>query len=240
MSFFEIKSVPLAEMVEQQILESIHTGKVTSGSPLPSEQEIAEKMNVSRNVVREALSSLKALGMVESRRKRGMVVTCPESFDALKKVLHPGVMNKNQASELRELRIIIELGLAESLFKNATSQDIKDLEKIASREKTRGNLTRKERVDVDIEFHKRLYMATGNKALMQFQSLLMPFFEEMEKLHMELYNMQMPPESTHAGLVSILKKGTPEQFRKAMREHLKIFIDGINLTTRKNKKKKDD
>ncbi|MCK5175351.1 MAG: FadR family transcriptional regulator [Planctomycetes bacterium] len=228
MPFVEIKSVPLVDRVEKQLLQSIHTGQIKSGNLLPSEQEIAGKMNVSRNVVREALSRLRVLGLVESHKKRRTIVTSPKAFDSLKMVLHPVLMDEEQSSELRELRIIIELGLIELLFKNKTDQDVCDLEKISKREKNMNGLSRKEKVDLDVAFHKRLYEATGNKALMQFQSVLVPFFHEMENLHTERYHLELSPEATHAGLVSILKTGTSEQFRNAMREHLKIFIDGID------------
>jgi DNA-binding FadR family transcriptional regulator len=235
MSLTEIKSVPLADRVEKQILKYIHTGKVKPGNPLPSEQEMAEKMNVSRNVVREALSRLRVLGLVESRKKRGLIVTSPNAFEALKRAIHPRVMDEDQSSQLRELRIIIELGLAESLFKNATIQDIKDLEEIVDREKNLEEMPHEERVEVDVEFHKKLYSATGNKALKEFQNILMPFFDEIET-QIDPSKLGLPPEITHSELVSILKKGTPEEFRKAMKTHLNKFLDEVGSTQKKRQR----
>lgn len=233
MPFSEIKSVPLADRVEENILQYIHTGQVKPGNPLPSEQEMAEKMNVSRNVVREALSRLRALGLVDSRKKRGLVVKSPKVFNAIKRALHPNVMGENEAAELRDLRIAIELGLAELLFGNITSQDIRDLENIVKHEKAKKQLSHKERVEIDVEFHKKLYESTGNKALMEFQGILMPFFDHVEDLHIQPSKFKYPPDVSHSQLVSILKNGTPEEFRNAMKIHLKPFIDGFDTSKEK-------
>lgn len=233
MPFAEIKSVALADKVEKQILQYIHTGQIKIGNALPSEQEMAEKMNVSRNVVREALSRLKVLGLVDSRKKRGLIVTSPKVFGPLKRALHPHVMGEDQSLELRELRIVIELGLAEFLFKNITDEDISALEAIIEREKTVMELSRQERIEIDIEFHKKLYAATGNKTLMEFQSILIPFFGDMSMFHIDPSRLKRGPEVKHSELVSILKNGTPEQFRTAMKRHLQIFIDGIEPSKKK-------
>jgi GntR family transcriptional regulator, transcriptional repressor for pyruvate dehydrogenase complex len=228
MPFAEIESVPLANKVEEQILNYIHTGKVKPGNALPSELEMAEKMSVSRSVVREALSRLKVLGLIDSRKKRGLIVTSPNAFDTLERALHPHVVEDNQAEELRELRIIIELGLAEFLFKNITEQDIEDLEVIVERENTSRHLSRQEKIDIDVDFHRRLYKTIGNNALMQFQNILISFFDLAAK-----FQVEEPPEVTHDILVSILKNGTPEQFHSAMKLHLKKFIDGVDVASKR-------
>ena len=61
----------LAENVERQLLDYIRHERLTPGAPLPKEEELAERLGISRHIVREGLSRLKALGLVESRKKRG-------------------------------------------------------------------------------------------------------------------------------------------------------------------------
>ncbi len=54
--------------------DAIRTGTYRVGSLLPTEAELARRFGVSRHTVRDALSELRALGLIESRQGRGSVV----------------------------------------------------------------------------------------------------------------------------------------------------------------------
>jgi len=57
------------------------------------------------------------------------------------------------------------------------------------------------------------------------QDILMPFFEKIKRVDKRYTNYVLPFEATHAGLVEILKAGTAEHFRAAMKKHLKVFLE---------------
>jgi len=63
-----------AMYVAEQIIDTIKQGEYPAGSQLPSERLIAEQMKVSRNSVREALSALQIIGIIESRTGEGTYV----------------------------------------------------------------------------------------------------------------------------------------------------------------------
>jgi len=75
-----IEKISLVEVVEQKILNIVRKNKLSVGDSLPAELELTEGLGVSRSVVREALSRLRMLGLLESRKKRGMVITEPDVF----------------------------------------------------------------------------------------------------------------------------------------------------------------
>src|SRR5215813_12118249 len=67
--------VPLYYQIQQRFLEQIRNGIFKPGESLPSEQEIAEQLGVSRMTGRQALKSLRDLGLTYSVRGKGTFVS---------------------------------------------------------------------------------------------------------------------------------------------------------------------
>ena len=76
----------LAESVESSLLDYIRSENLIPGDVLPKEQELAEELKVSRQVVREGLAGLKTFGILETRKRRGMVVRRPNAFAGVSKL----------------------------------------------------------------------------------------------------------------------------------------------------------
>src|SRR5688500_16518177 len=85
----------MAEVVEVRLREYLKKKALKPGDALPTEMELAEALGVSRNVLREALSRLKMLGIVETRKKRGMILTSPDILGSLERVLDPAIIDEN-------------------------------------------------------------------------------------------------------------------------------------------------
>ena len=216
-----IESTTMADVVELRLREYLKKNSFKPGDSLPKELELAEALGVSRNVVREALSRLRMLGMVESRKKRGMILGRPDILGAFERVLDPLIIDKNTLQDIFELRLVLEIGLADLLYIRKTDKDIKELEKIAKSESY--DASQPFRIKNEIEFHGKLYEMTGNDTFKRFQSMLLPIFGYVVTL-------EKTPKSgsvTHLDLVQILKTGSKEEFRSAMLEHLKPHFDRL-------------
>ena len=78
--------VHLSEQVAEALAAEIRAGRPAAGEKLPTEAVLVEQFAVSRTVVREAVSRLKSLGVVESRQGSGVFVRqaefAPLNFDA--------------------------------------------------------------------------------------------------------------------------------------------------------------
>ncbi|WP_455796547.1 FadR/GntR family transcriptional regulator [Clostridium butyricum] len=61
-----VKNIKVYEAIIEQIKDSVKNGELKSGDKLPSERELAEKLQVSRTSVREALKALSMLGLIDS------------------------------------------------------------------------------------------------------------------------------------------------------------------------------
>ncbi|GAA4146171.1 FadR/GntR family transcriptional regulator [Sphingobacterium kyonggiense] len=203
------------DLVESQIREYLDKKGLRAGDTLPTEMELSEALAVSRNVLREGLSRLRMLGLIESKKKRGMTLTSPDILGSFERVLNPQLMDNATLQNLFELRLVLESGLADLLFLRKTEADIKELEAIVKREKPAA--TDVFRVNSEISFHGKLYEMTGNETLKRFQIMLLPVFDYVIKNE----NRSIRSNITHADLVEILKSGTKEEFVLAMREHLR-------------------
>ncbi len=68
-------AIPLYYQIQQTLLEQIRSGAIKVGQPVPSEQELSQRMGVSRMTARQALKSLCHLGVAYSQRGKGTFVS---------------------------------------------------------------------------------------------------------------------------------------------------------------------
>ncbi len=78
MSFkIDNRTITLVDKVEVSILDYIKEKKLIPGNSLPNEMDLSRELGISRNVLREALSRLRMLGIVQSRTRKGIVIQEP-------------------------------------------------------------------------------------------------------------------------------------------------------------------
>jgi len=218
-----VSSDRMADVVEIRLREYFKKKAFKPGDQLPKELELAAALGVSRNVLREALSRLRMLGMIESRKKRGMVLAMPDILGGFERVLDPLIMNDDTLQDLFELRLVLEMGLADILFINKTDKILGELEAIAKKEVKGGRPTF--RINNEIAFHGKLYEMAGNETLKRFQVMLLPVFEFVVKLEKEFISGKV----SHMDLVEILKTGTKDDFRSGMYAHLRPHFTRLEI-----------
>lgn len=228
--FEPIVPISMTELAEERIREYLKNKKLRPGDPIPSESELSGQLNVSRNVIREALSRFRMLGLIQARKKRGMVLTTPDIFNGLERVLDPNLLGEDTLKDIFGMRLVIEMGLAELLFMHKTKEDIAALEEMVKDRRYDGNTTFK--LVHEVEFHGKLYEITRNETLQRFQKLLLPIFQSVVDMKENAKTPRRTGSVGHKQLVEILKKGNPEKFRKGMYQHLKPHFDWINKSNK--------
>ncbi|MFV0589880.1 MAG: FadR/GntR family transcriptional regulator [Draconibacterium sp.] len=217
----------LADQVEGKIIEYIKENHLVPGDSLPNEMQFSEMMGISRNVVREALSRLRMLGLIQSRTKRGIIVTEPPLLNGFKKVLDPNLLSIKTIKEMMGMRIALEIGIAEFLFSNITESDISDLEQIVSRQQAIGinNLS----VEDEMLFHTKIYEIAGNDFILQFNRLMHPVFE-FSKENYESYFLPINKKLhergeivNHNDLLQFIKQADKQGYQNAVQKHLKPY-----------------
>lgn len=220
-----IESATMADMVELRLREFLKKKAFKPGDALPKELELAEALDVSRNVVREALSRLRMLGMIESKKKRGTILAEPDIMNGFERVMDPLLLDQKTLQDLFELRLVLEMGLADLLFARVTSKGIEELERIVEKEVNK--IQQPFRLKFEIDFHSKLYQMTGNDTFLRFQNILLPVFEYVVKEEQKLTGKAKVGKVTHRDLLELIKKGKPEDFRKGMKEHLAPHFERV-------------
>jgi GntR family transcriptional regulator, transcriptional repressor for pyruvate dehydrogenase complex len=220
-----LEASTMTDLVELRLREYLKRKSFVPGDALPKEQELADALGVSRNVVREALSRLRMLGMIDTRKKRGMVLSQPDILGSLERVLDPLILGKNTLRDIFELRLVLEMGLADLIYLRKTPEDIAALETIVAQEVNKQQ--KPFRVEHEIAFHGKLYQMTGNDTYMRFQKMLLPVFEYVLEYEIQVNGQADVGKVTHDDLVAILKTGDAEDFRRGMKAHLKPHFDRL-------------
>ena len=213
------------DKIEMSLQEYFCMGAFGQGDPIPKEMELAQALGVSRTSVREALSRFKTLGIIESKKNRGMVITHPDILYNMQRVMDLKLLDSGTMKDIFELRLVLEIGIADLLFLRKTNDDLKALEEIVMKdEKSKNKIESRQH---DIEFHSMLYKVSGNQTIQRFQKILLPIFEYADN---DLYAINSDKTTGyvyHRGILNTLKDGTPEEFRNNMRHHLMQYFNKL-------------
>jgi DNA-binding FadR family transcriptional regulator len=214
-----VDTTSLVDKVEGSLVDLLQQRKLKLGDVIPKEIELAQALGVSRTVVREALLRLRMMGLIESKKKKGSVITSPDLFGIMSKSMNPHVLDQDTLREIFEIRLVLEIGMADFLFRRVTKKDIEELKEIVSKEPpvTDYHLFN---IEHEIAFHGKLYEITGNETLKKFQKMLLPVFDYVHHSGLLKKQPMLRKFVSHKGLVDILENGSPEIFRNAMRNHL--------------------
>ena len=222
-----LQQVTLVDQVEDKLLNYFKIQGLGPGDSIPTLAELTDSLGVGTSVVREAISRLRMLGLIESRPHRGMVLREPPIFLGLKRVIEPYILGEKAMLNLLGFRVALEIGMAESIFNNVNEEHIKDLEDILERGK--GNEFNQYSAEHDYEFHKKLYEITGNSIIIEFQEIIYPIFAFLQEKYKD-YIREVNREYKNAGelvyhrdLVVHLKNGDKEAFFQGMVDQFKAY-----------------
>ena len=157
MELAELRSTTLADGVEDSLLTYIHRSGLGPGDMLPKEEDLSEQLKVSRHIVREGVSRLKMLGLIESRKRKGMILTRPNVFAGVSKLAEAKLFSEAQCREFVQIRVYMELGMAESIFRKKTEKDIRELRVLA------GIRGKNPAIEEEVAFHQKLLYTNANR-----------------------------------------------------------------------------
>jgi DNA-binding FadR family transcriptional regulator len=127
-----VRQIPAHELVVDQIRRALELGRFKPGDKLPTERELSEMLDVSRTVVRAAMTILDREGLVSVKRGRngGVTVEAPPRDEASARRM----MRDNRVS-LRnafDYRVIVESGAARLAAERRRAADVTQLRKLLS------------------------------------------------------------------------------------------------------------
>ena len=214
-----IDTSSLVDKAEQRIIDFIRQNNLQVGEVLPKELDLAERLGVSRTVIREALLRLKTIGLIESKKHKGAVLRNPDVLGPLRKVFHPSILDRTTLKDMFEMRLALEVGMADFIVDRITHEDLLELEEIVA-DIVSGDTAAPWQVKDEIRFHGKLYEISGNKVLLELQELLIPIFQYVHQSGLLERPIVEGEFISHKELVKVLKKRDADLYRKAIRKHL--------------------
>lgn len=216
------------DLVITKIKYLLLSKKLTPGSRLPSEMELANSLSVSRGTIREAMKILSAFGIVEIRRGDGTYIAESVSSNLFEPLVFNLILSQPDKKNLRELREVIEFGIVRMILKNADADDIANIENVF--QDMQSKLRHGERdphvlTQCDLDFHIALGHATHNPLLEQIYTFVLEYFTpSIEKTH-ENETTGMIAFKTHQQILTALKARDLQQAFKAVEDSLQVWAD---------------
>jgi len=132
--FKKISPKKISDEIVEQFKDMLSKGELKPGEELPSERDLAQQIGVSRPPLREALNALQAMGFIEIKPRRKIIIRSlvDKYFEEPLTVLIGD--NIQKVFELLEIRRAMESWAAYQAAQRATNQDIEKLQLIVERD----------------------------------------------------------------------------------------------------------
>lgn len=205
----------------------ITEGEFKAGDRLPSERALAERFNVSRTLVREAIIVLEIQGAVEVRGGSGIYICAPVSGAAVPAASAYTLSPGPGPFELLRARSLIESEIASVAAENRKDSDIDRI--YAALAAMREHMQDKAANEAaDRLFHLRIAESTGNSVLLQMVTALWdhtkaPIWSQMEA-HFHTPELRRASQDDHQRVFNALLERNPAEARAAMRAHIDRVI----------------
>lgn len=228
----DFHSASRVDAVENEINKFIRDNGLKPGDKLPSELELAGLLGVGRNAVREALSRMRSYGLLESKKKRGIVIQTMDVGKNLDKIFNPKMLDKKTLIDLLQLRIWLEKSIIPSIFSKITEKDIEDLERILNNEEE--NEEGRIPVEKESDFHSRINAITGNGIVANLQNSLLPVYryvhDNLEDFKKVVKKNGKDRKISHREILEALKAKDEVLYSKLIEQHLKAYENYVNDT----------
>lgn len=212
----------LAHRAGEQLQELIVQRRLKPGDRLPSERELGEVLCVSRTVVREAVRTLSAKGLLEVRGAAGTFV-CEPSGDVISELLSI-FMSHTEAGDVshghvHEMRRVLEIEMAGLAAQRRDDQDLDEMRSLVDQVSKPG-ISREDYVRVDVGFHKAVAHASKNPLFPIVLGSIENLLVGVRLLASRSPEAQQSAVTYHSRILHEVEKGSVSGARRAMEEHL--------------------
>ena len=219
-----VKSTRVYAQIVEQIVDLIKSGEFPIGQQLPTERELAKRLGVGRASVREALSALQILGLVETKHGQGTFV-CANGASPDLQADASAVLSEESPFTILQARLTIEPSIAGMAARRRSEAALRRLEAILDRVKA-------DLCDVyvfsegDRDFHLAVAEACGNSVLSATMSGIRELMGQKMWLTLMTHSSFATPGrwqqalDEHRGICEAVRLQDPELAASRMIQHL--------------------
>jgi len=221
--FKPIKTKKIYEEIVEQIRQLIKDGELNPGDRLLSERELCERLRVSRASVREALSALEIMGLIEVRPGEGTFIRQTSVDSIIGPMALILSMEKDSIMELLEVRKVLEVEAAGLAAERASQEELDEMGETIEemiKDLAEGHLGEV----ADQRLHYAIYKATHNSVLLRLMNTISDSMEQNIRTNRQkLYAIPGNPErllKEHTGIYQAIAARDGQRARECMYDHL--------------------
>ena len=217
----------LSKSVADDLLARIQRGEYNTGDRLPTEHVLMGEYGVGRNTVREAMQSLRTLGIVEIRPRIGARVLDTGAGHALASSAVSVLLRDQTIDELYEVRLIVEPAAAEKAALRRTDADLLAIRRALTHFRVAYEMGTPV-WEADIEFHQAVADACGNSMVAK---VLAPVAGLLGNARQATGTLPAAVElalEQHAEIAAAIEARAGKRARRAMITHIESGIWALN------------
>ena len=207
-----VRRSTLSQQVLEQIVQLLMSGQLMPGDKLPAEMTLMEQFDVSRPVLREALSSLETLEIITRRPRGGTYVNDRVGSNPFKVML---ALSINNVPAIIEARMTLELGLVTIAAEKISDEQLEKLKVTIDRIQENPD---DDYGQLDKEFHRIIAQSANNPVVEGMIDSLLITHEKTDSLIP--YREPGITVEHHLGIYEALKSRDPYESFKQMYKHL--------------------
>ncbi len=233
--------------IVDRIRDLVERGELSAGERLPPERELATQLGVSRSVLREAIATLAALGLVESRHGRGVFIVGGSVQASAQRLSLALVTNDNQTQtesvarirELFEIRRVLEGTAAEWAALRATEEQIAELLAVLTKDKAVRSAEPVDTIligELDGRLHALIVACTANRMLLLLMGALLDELSLARSKSLTIPGRIVRSSHQHEALVHAISAHDAPGAHERMLEH----INDVEQTILKHMKEEEE
>lgn len=214
----EIKNVIISK-----IRDLMNYKNLEPGDKLPSERMLAEKFEVSRSNLREAIQKLEFYGLLKSKPQSGTFVADIGQVAMNGMIEDILRLDEPDFKSLVETRILLELKTVRLAAQRRTNEDLRQMQE-ALESYSEKVLNGEDAVQEDLLFHLAIAKASGNSTMNTFMLIITPeIITNFEKYHVCDKDLAFRGIQEHQDIYNAIEERNPQMAKEKMKVHFKTL-----------------
>lgn len=208
-----------------KIRDYINLKNLEPGDKLPAERMLADKFNVSRSSLREAIQKLEFYGLLESMPQSGTFIT-NVGVIAINGIIEDLINLKDpDFKSLVETRILLELKTAKLAALRRTDENLIEMEAALEAYKNKV-INGEDALQEDLLFHLAIAKASGNSTMNSLMLMITPgIITNFEKYHVCEVGLSQKGINEHQAIFDEIKNQNSKLAEDNMRTHFKVLYE---------------
>lgn len=228
MHMMPVGSESVVEKIIAQLTKAITGGRYAIGEKLPSEFELMEELNVSRNSLREAMKMLATMGIVEIRRGDGTYICTQFKPGILDSIIYSLIFESSSDEEIIELRQTLDEAVMKMAMKKCSREELAILQSYVDKMRyhfKNGDIPHAAKCDYD--FHLFLAECCKNVFLSRIVRGVYQLFEQSIEKNIRTEEQFAKADEYHQDIINCLTDKNEDMISQVVANSLSSWRENV-------------